>query len=217
MNRIFRATAIPAIAAVIALKPITKHGRAPSGEHGQSSCKPSLVSCNYAHLYTGSVTIKTGSAVPSPDHQAGYTEDVTVSINSAGVVTCTGSHKAYERNAYNGTPESTSNTSGAIGGPGLLAIEFQRSGGKPVYMISYACPTADLQTTTVDVRTGVSEVTQTPPEPADSNRLARAGEEEPATRIAMDTLKGTRTYNLRIAAGDDGDGMIQVTWLFAKK
>lgn len=217
MKRIVRFAATLGIAAVITSRPPTIHGT-PSRAALQGTCKPSLVSCNYAYLYTGSVTIKTNSSVPSADHQAGYTENVTVSINAAGVVTCTGTRTEYEKHGYKGTPEWSSNTSGAIGGPGLLAIEFQRnSGGKPVYMISYACPTADLQTTTVNASTGVSEVTQTPPEPADSNRLARAGDEQPASRIAMDTLKGGNTSNMRIAAGDEGDGMIQTTWLFAKK
>ena len=213
-----RITVLAGAGAFITLQPMSNHTTSHPAIAVQGTCKAYLVPCNYAHLYTGSVTIKTSSSVPSSDHQAKYTEDVTVSINAAGVVSCTGTRTEQETHSYNGVTDWTSNTSGAIGGPGLLAIEFQRnSAGKPVYMISYACPTADLHTTTVNARTGVSEVTQTPPEPADANGLARAGDEQVATRIAMDTLKGGTTYNMQIAAGDDGDGMIQVAWLFAKK
>ena len=95
----------------------------------EPACKMTVVSCNYAYLYSGqfswSNTIN-GSA-------SQFHEQVTVGVKN-GVADCVG------------TVKETSNgqtTTGTIAGAGLFAVEFERdSANQLVYRITAACPTA---------------------------------------------------------------------------
>jgi hypothetical protein len=92
-------------------------------------CQMKVVSCNYAHLYSGEFSWT--NTLNGPSSQ--FHEQVTVSVKN-GVADCLG------------TVRETSNgqtTSGKVSGPGLFAVEFERdSAGKLVYRITAACPTA---------------------------------------------------------------------------
>ena len=92
-------------------------------------CQMKVVSCNYAHLYSGEFSWT--NTLNGPSSQ--FHEQVTVSVKN-GVADCLG------------TVRETSNgqtTSGKVSGPGLFAVEFERdSADKLVYRITAACPTA---------------------------------------------------------------------------
>ena len=93
-------------------------------------CEFKVVSCNYAHLYSG--RFGWTSTLNGPATQ--YKENVQVGwVN--GVASCIGSATtAFEGKSWTGT----------ISGPGLLAIEWVDDPVYPwVYRITAACPTPD--------------------------------------------------------------------------
>jgi len=92
-------------------------------------CQMKVVSCNYAHLYSGQFSWS--NTINGPASQ--FHEQVTVGVKN-GVADCVGTVRETE----NGQTQS-----GTISGPGLFAVEFERdSADKLVYRITAACPTA---------------------------------------------------------------------------
>jgi len=91
-------------------------------------CQMKVVSCNYAHLYSGEFSwTNTLNGTDSQLH-----EQVTVSVKN-GVADCLGTVR---------TTSKGQSTSEKISGPGLFAVEFELdSADKLVYRITAACPT----------------------------------------------------------------------------
>lgn len=94
-------------------------------------CEMKVVSCNYAHLYSG--TFSWQSDLSGPWGQTRLSVTVTV-IN--GVATCDGSETSVTIN-----DGGRSTDVGSIQGDGLIAIEFETdSADRPVYRVTAACP-----------------------------------------------------------------------------
>jgi hypothetical protein len=94
-------------------------------------CEMKVVPCNYAHLYDGTFSWQYGLIASHGTSRF----SVTVTVVH-GVATCRGSQTA--------SSPTTGSVTGAITGPGLIAVEFlQDSLGRLVYDITATCPTAD--------------------------------------------------------------------------
>lgn len=142
--------------------------RSPSSVGAQTPpCQMKVVSCNYAHLYSGQFSwtyTLNGSA--SQSH-----EEVTVTVKN-GVADCLGT----VRETGNGQ-----STSGKISGPGLFAVEFELdSADKLVYRITAACPTA----------AGAGS----PAQPAELGHHDMETYKQRATVIAQKVLQGGSSY-----------------------
>jgi hypothetical protein len=150
------------------------------------SCQMKVVSCNYAHLYSGefswSNTIK-GSA-------SQFHEQVTVSVKN-GVADCLGTVKDTDHGQT---------TSGTVSGPGLFAVEFERdSANQLVYRITAACPTA----------AGMGS----PVQKAELGHHDQETYRQRATAIAQQVLKGSSNYPAPETDPVNGvTGTVQVTW-----
>src|ERR1041385_5412411 len=87
------------------------------------ACKMTVVSCNYAYLYSGQFSWE--NTLNGPASQ--FHEQVTVGVNN-GVANCVGT----VRETDNGQTRS-----GTVSGPGLFAVEFELdSANKLVYRIT---------------------------------------------------------------------------------
>lgn len=181
-----------------------------SVERSTQSCLALLVPCNQAHLYSGEITIKTRDSLMTNDDNDLYVEDLKITVDR-GNATCTGTRSEREETRYRGVLESTVVSGGPINGPGLLAIEFSRSEGRPVYTMRYACPTATMDSRNTNARTGVSEITVVPAEPADWRREALVADPQPATSQNMPELSGSQT-DRRQVPDDAVSGITTTVW-----
>jgi hypothetical protein len=149
-----------------------------------------VVSCNYAHLYSGQFSWT--NTINGPVSQ--FHEQVTVGVKN-GVANCVGS----VRETDNGQT-----TSGTVSGPGLFAVEFERdSTNQPVYRITAACPTP----------AGMGS----PVQPAQLGHHDQETYKQRATMIGQKELKGSSSYPApETDAVNHVTGNVQVTWSLAR-
>jgi len=102
-----------------------------TGEAVEPLCTTTVVWCNFAHLYSGSLSWKIDLRGVHGSNQISI--EVTV---DAGEAWCTGSEiETGPAGPWRGT----------ITGPGLIGVEFlSASGGKLEYRITVACPTPEF-------------------------------------------------------------------------
>ena len=149
-------------------------------------CKMTVVSCNYAYLYSGQFSWE--NTINSANSQ--FHEQVTVGVNN-GVANCVGT----VRETNNGQTQS-----GTVSGPGLFAVEFERdSTNQLVYRITAACPSP----------AGMGS----PVQPAELGHHDRETYEQRATTIAQKVLKGGSNYPAPETDAVNGVTVsVQVTW-----
>ena len=149
-------------------------------------CKMTVVSCNYAYLYSGQFSWE--NTINSANSQ--FHEQVTVGVNN-GVANCVGT----VRETNNGQTQS-----GTVSGPGLFAVEFERdSTDSLVYRITAACPTA----------AGMGS----PVQKAELGHHDYETYQQRATEIGQKVLKGGSTYPAPETDTVNGvTGTVQVTW-----
>jgi hypothetical protein len=180
---------------------------------GIFSCRPHLVSCNYADNYSGEYTVRTvdSTLTGRQDRKGRWATTIDVKI-VRGVATCSGVQNDWEEE-YNGTTlNKRSTVVGTINGPGLFAVEFQGSGTSMEYKISFACPSATLKTTDIDYLAGTSGTGKMESEPADWRRGGLAADPQPATKLGVDLI-GKQT-DLHSDPGNVNDlvGYSTMTW-----
>jgi hypothetical protein len=152
----------------------------------QMPCKMTVVSCNYAYLYSGEFSWSNtlnGSV-------SQFREQVTVGVKN-GVANCLGT----VRETDNGQTRS-----GTVSGPGLFAVEFERdSTNQLVYRITAACPTA----------AGMGS----PVQRAELGHHDQETYQQRATMIAQKVLKGGSNYPAPETDPANGvTGTVQVIW-----
>ena len=171
---------------IVALPP---YAPSPAGAQAPTEtppCQMKVVSCNYAHLYSGQFSWS--NTIDGPASQ--FREQVTVGVKD-GVADCVG------------TVRETSNgqtTSGTVSGPGLFAVEFERdSTNQLVYRITAACPTA----------AGMGS----PVQKAELGHHDYETYQQRATTIGQKVLKGGSNYPAPETDSVNGvTGTVQVTW-----
>lgn len=172
---------------LIALVVVALSSRSPSVAGAQEPrCQMKVVSCNYAHLYSGQFSwTSTLNGTASQSH-----EQVTVTVKN-GVANCLGTVR---------TTDQGRTTSGTISGPGLFAVEFERdSSDKLVYRITAACPTP----------AGAGS----PAQPAELGHNDRETYQQRATMIAQKELKGGSNYPApETDEVNHVTGSVQVSW-----
>ena len=178
--------ALAFLLAVVALplySPSSAGAQAPTQE---PPCKMTVVSCNYAYLYSGQFSWE--NTIKSATSQ--FHEQVTVSVNN-GVADCVGA----VRETNNGQTQS-----GTVSGPGLFAVEFERdSTNQLFYRITAACPTA----------AGMGS----PVQKAELGHHDYETYEQRATMIGQKDLLGNSTYPAPETDSVNGvTGTVQVTW-----
>jgi hypothetical protein len=144
-----------------------------------------IVSCNYAHLYSGTF----GWQI---DLQSPIGSDVTsvqVGVIS-GKATCSGSIESKSK--------GVDPVREPVQGPGLFAVEFVADSGHPLaYKISVACPTTSSgQTNAASLGNGIS--IESPLMPA---------------KVVGENLSGTQRYPAPETDPDNGvAGTVQISW-----
>lgn len=173
-------------------------------------CRPVLVPCNYANLYSGSIQIFSVDSVSAEDHVVRFETDINLAVVN-GVVTCTGTRRESEKIGYRGKFNSEMAGSGPIAGSGMLAVEFQREEGKPVYVLTYACPEPRMTRTSTDLNYGTSTSETFPGAPADWRNSERLADPQPSTGAGMTPLTGGFTSTRRDPANSAG-GTTKSMW-----
>jgi len=141
-----------------------------SGQGVNAACEMKVVSCNYAHLYSGAFSWTSSLASPG----SSYHEQVQVKV-VRGVAVCSG--QATE--SGNGQSRSA-----PIAGSGLIAVEFvEDSARRLVYRVTVACPTPAWPALNNDPAT--------PSRPAELGQNEQGSYNQPATRIEMPLLNGS--------------------------
>lgn len=185
---------------------------------GFFSCRPYLVSCNYADFYSGSFTEHMVDSIARPDPSKKGRWETTIDITIVkGVATCSGVQTDWEE-GYNGAMlMSRSTVNGVINGPGLFAVEFRGSGSSMEYIMTWSCPSAKSTTYTEEYVYGPSGVVMTPSTynaPADAADWRHAGlgaDPQPATQIGMVDLIGKQT-DVRFDPGSGVGGYTGMVW-----
>ena len=167
-------------------------------------CTNQVVFCNYAQFYSG--TFDWVSTINAPNSQ--YKETVRVDVTN-GVAVCNGSATSTD----NGQSKT-----GAITGPGLIAVEWLPDSMYTwVYRITAACPTPDWPP-------GPNGEAATPSQPAELGHLDRSSDKqtEPQTSRAptleqaiagLARLQGTLSYPAPETDQPNGvNGAVVVNW-----
>jgi hypothetical protein len=150
----------------------------------------SVVSCNYAYLYSGSFNW----SYSLNGSQSQSLEQVQVGINN-GVGNCQGTVRVTEHGRT---------TTGTIAGPALVAVEFERdSVNNIVYNITVACPSV----------AGMGS----PVQPAELGHHDLSTYPQPSTGIAQHVIKGGSNYPAPETDPVNGvTGTVQVTWALTR-
>ena len=176
--------------AVVALPLYSRSSAGAQAPTQEPPCKMTVVSCNYAYLYSGQFSWE--NTINGPASQ--FHEQVTVGVKN-GVANCLG------------TVRETSNgqtTAGTVSGPGLFAVEFERdSTNQLVYRITAACPTA----------AGMGS----PVQKAELGHHDYETYEQRATTIGQKVLTGGSSYPAPETDSVNGvTGTVKVAWNIAR-
>ena len=179
----------PRLAFLLAVVALPLYSRSSAGGQAPTQeppCKMTVVSCNYAYLYSGQFSWE--NTINGPASQ--FHEQVTVGVNN-GVANCAGT----VRETSNGQTQS-----GTVSGPGLFAVEFELdSANKLVYRITAACPTA----------AGMGS----PVQKAELGHHDYETYQQRAATIGQKVLLGNSTYPAPETDSVNGvTGTVQVTW-----
>lgn len=176
-----------------------------SGHAVAPVCTMAVVSCNYAHLYSGSFSWQSDLDGPYGQHR----KSVTVNVLN-GVATCSGSMT----DVIIDNQGNRATRVGTILGDGLIGIEFEKdSAGRDVYRISGACPSAHFPATPT-----------TPAIPAEPAELGSSTYEEsyqqPIPRSSPfppAALRGGRNVaHPDVDPANGVTGSMSVTWAFTR-
>jgi hypothetical protein len=180
--------------------------------NGVAGCRPYLVHCNYADYYSGTITFVTNEHTDKGQDRKGTWWSKLIIAVEKGVARCEGTQKDSLA-TYNedGKLTSTTVSNGVVSGPGLFAVEFERSGGRLEYTLSFACPSAMVGSTLTDFSEGTTTTSLTMDEPADWRGVTLGADPQPATKVFMDLLDGRQT-DPRPDLGDDVVGKTEVVW-----
>jgi hypothetical protein len=193
-----------------------------SGEGIVAPCKPVIVPCNYMHLYDGQINILSRDSSYTASHRRLDVTDLTIKVAN-GVATCVGTASEWEQNGVAPSAlDLTTQGNGLIGGPGLVAIEFEedqqtraqlRAGARPTfhYTIRFACPTAAMNSTTTNHRSGDVISNQSPADSAEWRDEGLGFDQQPADSVGMAVLSGKQT-DVRHANADGVDGITRMSW-----
>jgi hypothetical protein len=200
--------AITALTLVVVASFATSSATPPSAQ--EPACKPALVHCNYAHLYSGTIRIVTVDSVASPDHIVRNESDVLITL-AGGTASCRGQHRDHEKMGYRGRWDSETKGTGSSAGAGMLAVEFETQEGRLMYVLTGVCPTARMVKTSVALSSGTQQTDTVAPHPAAWNNASQLFDPQPATMIAMKALSGTQTLT-RAEPENNAGGYTRVTW-----
>jgi hypothetical protein len=182
----WRAARVATLAGTVFTVPVTRDFKAaPSGQAAQE-CKFAVVPCNYAHLYSGTI-----SWTESTNSSAGsFNATVGVTVKD-GVGVCTGSETSVSISQFGRTSRT-----GTIGGKALVAVEFdfyeEVSGSanqpnRPMgYKVTAACPSADYPATS-------DGSAATPATPAELDGRERSSYPQLATGVEQKQLNGSNS------------------------
>ena len=181
-----KAARVVALAGTVLTAPATRDFPAELGDNGVQECKFAVVPCNYAHLYSG--TISWNESINSSTGSFNATVGVTVT-NGVGV--CSGSETSVSISQFGRTSRT-----GTISGKALVAVEFDfyeevsgRASGanRPMgYKVTAACPSADYPATS-------DGSAATPATPAEFDGRERSSYPQSATAIEQKQLSGSNT------------------------
>jgi len=180
------------------------------GEGVKAGCQPMLVMCNYVNLYSGSIQIRSVDTVTTTDHTVRNEEEINISVVN-GVVTCSGLRQEREVHGYKGKMDREMKGTGPITGSGMLAIEFQLDEGRPVYVLTYACPAPRMTRISTDLNSGNAETETFPGSSADWRDSQRLADPQPSTGIGMTPLKGNHT-DTRYEPENSTGGITKSMW-----
>jgi hypothetical protein len=173
------ASALAALIGLIVLAP------AAASAQGTLMCKPVVVHCNYAAHYSG--TVDYTNRLDGPSYHR--VESVSVTFQK-GVAMCSGSVTETD---------ASGTKTGTIGGPGLIAVEFdQDSDVGKYYEVTAACPSAAGMGSPV-----------TPPE-LDGREYKSY--KQPSTLKPGDALSGTTTSHPDDDPVNGARSTVQVSW-----
>jgi hypothetical protein len=190
---ILRPIRTAALAAVFPLLLSVALAFSSASAQGTPACTFVVVHCNYAALYDGSVEWE----VKLESRNSRRIETVTVTITK-GVATCRGSVTVTEQGVT---------TSGTIGGGGIVAVEFDRTGDIPVgggkyYLVTAACPSV----------AGMGS----PVTPPTLDGREYHSDKQPSTLIPGSALKGTTTSSPDDDPVNGVKSLVRVTWDLTK-
>lgn len=180
----WRAARVVTLAGTVFTVPVTRDFTAAPTGQGAEECKFAVVPCNYAHLYSG--TISWNESINSSTGSFNAAVGVTV---KDGVGVCTGSETSVTISPFGRTSRT-----GTISGKALVAVEFDSyeevSGSanqpnRPMgYKVTAACPSADYPATP-------DGSPATRPTPAELDGRERSSYPQPATVVEQKQLNGT--------------------------
>ena len=186
----WRATRIAALVVPVCMVPTAARSRPNAtpavNRNNVQECKPTVVPCNYAHMYSG--TISWTESINGPAGTFNAAVGVTV---KDGVGVCTGSETSVSISQFGRTTKT-----GTISGKALVAVEFdyyeEVSGSanqpnRPMgYKVTAACPSADYPATP-------NGDAATPATPAELDGRERSSYPQLATALEQKQLKGTNS------------------------
>lgn len=179
------------------------------------SCQARLVHCNYAYLYSGSIRVISVDSVSDSSHIVRDENDITIDLTN-GVATCRGERREYEKLGYKGIFHTERKGRGDIAGPGLIAVEFEYDNGRPVYKLTYACPTPEMTRTGTDLKTGKSETETFPGNAAAWNDGGLAIDPQPSTGPGMTPLSGQQNDE-RSEPENSAGGRTRTVWNLVRR
>lgn len=193
---------------------IDRHGHrvtaALRGEGVKAGCQPVLVHCNYANLYSGTISLSSVDTVLTEDHQARSEVEIEIAV-TLGQVQCTGYRREFERSGYKGEMDTEIKGEGSISGPGLLAIEFDYRERQPVYILTFACPAPAMKRTNIALKAGTATEQRFPAEPADWGGSEMVADPQPSSEPMMSPLQGSFRHG-RLDPENSSGGYTRTSW-----
>lgn len=181
-----------------------------TGEAVAALCTNRLVFCNYAHHYSGTISLTSVDTVLTEDHQARSEVAIEIAV-TLGQVQCTGYRREFERSGYKGEMDTEIKGEGSISGPGLLAIEFDYRGRQPVYLLTFACPAPAMRRTNIALKAGTATEQRFPAEPADWGGSEMVADPQPSREPMMSPLQGSFRHD-RLDPENSTGGYTRTSW-----
>lgn len=183
------------------------------------TCRPYLVSCNWADHYSGTYSVTTvSSATAGVTSIAGKWETIVNITIVKGVASCLVTQDDWETEGTATSLRSRSTVNGTINGPGLFAIEFTKTRqGVLEYVMHFDCPSPLLTTNSIDYISGTSSTGSIPSEPAEWRNASLAADPQPAGGIPMMFLQGSQKDYTNPAANNGVTVTSTMTWSLERK